>query len=213
MNFITLGKIAGAVALTMGLAGCMDVTMDVAIKDETSGKLTTTMLMGADFYAMAKSGMAQAGAAQGAGAASEGLGFCEEPGDVLTENADGSATCVSVKEGTFAELTADESSETKAEEEPRFEVVSPGVVKVTFPLKSVTSELGSEAQDAQTKAMMQALFEGKTITLKISGKEILDTNMTRAADGASAEIVVPFLDLINGTTTLPEEVFATVKTN
>ena len=50
MNLFNLGKIAGALALTIGLAGCMDVTMDVAVQNETNGKLTTTMVMGADFY-------------------------------------------------------------------------------------------------------------------------------------------------------------------
>ena len=37
--------------------------------------------------------------------------------------------------------------------------------------------------------------------------------MTISADRKSAEIVIPFLDLINGTAELPPEVFATVKTN
>ena len=82
--------------------------MDVAVQNETSGKLTTTMLMGADFYAMAKAGAAQAAGAEGASA---GDGFCVEPGDVLTENADGSATCTTIKEGTFAELTAGEDGQ------------------------------------------------------------------------------------------------------
>lgn len=209
MNYLNLGKIAGAVALTMGLAGCMDVTMDVAVQSETGGKLTTTMVMGADFYAMAKTGMAQGGDA----AAAADDGFCKETGDVLTENADGSATCISVKEGTFAELMAGEDGEAASNDEARFEVVSPGVVKVIFPTGDMSGDLTSEAQDAQTKAMMLALFEGKTVTLKVSGKEIIDTNMTKAADGASAEVSIPFLDLINGTSTLPAELYATVKTN
>lgn len=205
MNFTNLGKVASAIALTIGLAGCMDVTMDVAIQNETSGKLTTTMVMGADFYAMAKSGMAQ-----GAEGASADEGFCKEPGDVLTENADGSATCVSVKEGTFDTLT---TSEDGKDDGAKFEVVSPGVVKVTFPTKDMSGELNSETQDEQTKAMMVALFEGHNVTLRVSGKEIIDTNMTKSADGTSAEVVIPFLDLINGTSTLPAELFATVKTN
>jgi major membrane immunogen (membrane-anchored lipoprotein) len=207
MNFINLGKIAGAIALTVGLAGCMDVTMDVAVQNETNGKLTTTMVMGADFYAMAKSGMAQGGEG-----ANPDDGFCKEAGDVLTENADGSATCTSIKEGTFAELTANEDG-TQAKDEARFEVVSPGVVKVTFPTKDMSGELQSEEQDEQTKAMMVALFEGHNVTLRVSGNEILDTNMTKSADGKSAEVVIPFLDLINGTTTVPAELYATVKTN
>lgn len=212
MKFTTLAKVAGAIALTVGLAGCMDVTMDVEIQNETNGKLTTTMTMGADFYAMAKSGMA-AGAAQGGGAAAPADdGFCKEPGDQLTENADGSATCVSVKEGTFAELMANEG-DSDPSDDAKFEVVSPGVVKVTFPTGDMKGELGGEAQDEQTKAMMQALFEGHNVTIRVHGKEITDTNMTKSADGTSAEVVIPFLDLINGTSTVPAELSATVKTN
>lgn len=49
--------------------------------------------------------------------------------------------------------------------------------------------------------------------IRIKGKEVTDTNMTLAADKKSAEIVIPFLDLINGTVELPDEIYATVKTN
>ena len=49
------------------------------------------------------------------------------------------------------------------------------------------------------------------ITIRVKGKEVLDTNMDRK-DGA-AEKVIPFLDLINGTTDLPAELYATVRVN
>lgn len=58
---------------------------------------------------------------------------------------------------------------------------------------------------------MKQFFEGHAITLRITGKEILDTNMTKSANGA--EVVIPFLDLINGTINLPPELYATVKVN
>ena len=58
MNFKIIGQLAGAVVLTAGLAGCIDVTMDVEVQNDTTGKATTTMVMGADFYAMAKAGLA-----------------------------------------------------------------------------------------------------------------------------------------------------------
>lgn len=195
-----IGRLAGVLALTVGLAGCMDVTMDVEVLSETTGKATTTMVMGADFYAMAKAGMASEG---------EGSeGFCEEEGAVLTENADGSATCTMVKEGSFADLQLGEDDGAK------IEVVSPGQVKVSFSTADLQSEVaGGEAQDEETKAMMAAFFEGHNITIRVSGKEITDSNMTISPDRKSAELVIPFLDLINGTAELPSEVFATVKTN
>jgi hypothetical protein len=199
MTLKLIGRLAGALALTVGLAGCMDITMDVEILSETNGKATTTSVMGADFYAMAKAGMSQS-------AEGSSDGFCQEEGATLTENADGSATCVLIVEGSFSDLI-------KGDDGVKFEVVSPGVVKASFSTADMKSELGTEEQDEETKAMMQAFFEGHSITLRISGKEVLDTNMTLSADKKSAETVIPFLDLINGTVDLPPELYATVRTN
>jgi hypothetical protein len=198
MSLKILGRLAGVLALTVGLAGCIDVTMDIEVLSETTGKATTTSVMGADFYAMAKSGD-QSG----------DDGFCKEKGATLTENADGSATCVLVVEGPFADLNTSEGDDNGA----KFEVVSPGVVKVSFTTEDMKGELGTEGQDEETKKMMEAFFEGHTITIRLKGKEVIDTNMTLSADKKSAEIVIPFLDLINGKVELPPELYATVKTN
>lgn len=210
MTLKIIGQLAGVLMLTAGLAGCMDVAMDVEIQSDTTGKVTTTSTIGADMYPMIKAGMAQAEAsAEGSTEATPQEGFCEEEGAQLTENADGSATCVVVLEGTFEELKQGEGSEDGA----KFEVVSPGVVKVSFSTADMSGELGAEEQDAETKAMMQQFFEGHSVTIRVKGREITDTNMTLANDKASAEIVIPFLDLINGTAELPPEIYATVKTN
>lgn len=200
MTLQFLGRLAGVLALTVGLAGCIDVTMDVNVKSETEGKVTTTSTMGADFYAMAKAG------ASGENASKED-GFCQEAGSQLTENADGSATCVLTVEGKFADLgVADDNSAS-------FTVVSPGVVRVAFKTEDMKGELGTDGQDEETKKMMQAFFEGHAITIRIGGNEVIETNMTLAGDKKSAETVIPFLDLINGTLDLPAELYAVVKTN
>lgn len=200
MTLKFIGRLAGTLALTAGLAGCMDITMEVEVLSETNGKATTTSVMGADFYAMAKAGMSQS--TEGA----ESEGFCEEEGATLTENADGSATCVVTVEGAFAELS-------EGEDGMKFEVVSPGVVKISLSTADMKAELGTEEQDEQTKAMMQSFFEGHAITLRIKGKQVIDTNMTLSGDKTSAEQVIPLLDLFNGTLELPPELFATVRTN
>lgn len=199
MSLNLFGRVAGILALTAGLAGCMDVTMEIDVQTETTGKSTTTSVMGADIYAMVKSGAG--------GEGSDDDGFCKEAGATLTENADGSATCVLVVEGPFAELNGKEAKDDGA----KFEVVSPGVVKVSFTTEDMKGELGTDGQDEETKAMMVQFFEGHAITIRIKGKEILDTNMQKT--GNAAEIVIPFLDLINGTVDLPPELYATVKVN
>ena len=73
----TVDQVAGRVPV---LAGCIDMTAEIDVQSETTGKATTTMTMGADFYPMLKQ-MAEAG---GKDAKPED-GFCKEEGDVLTE--------------------------------------------------------------------------------------------------------------------------------
>lgn len=198
MSLNILGKVAGILALTVGLAGCMDVTMEIDVQSETTGKATTTSVMSADVYGMMKAGAS--------GEDSDSEGFCDEEGATLTENADGSATCVLVAEGPFSELKDDDG-----DDGAKFEVVSPGVVKVSFTTEDMKGELGTDGQDAETKAMMEQFFDGHSITIRIKGREVIDTNMTK--NGNAAEIVIPFMDLINGTVDLPTELYATVKVN
>jgi hypothetical protein len=205
MTLKTIARLAGVLALTAGLAGCIDMTAEIDILSETTGKATTTMTMGAEFYPMIK----QMAAAGGENAKPED-GFCQEEGDVLTENADGSATCVSVKEGELASLTTSDGPN----EDASFTVVSPGVVRVAFKTDEMQTQLNEGtggAQDAQTAAMMKTYFEGHTITIRIKGKKVVETNMTMAGDNA-AETVIKFTDLLDGKANLPAELYAVVDT-
>jgi hypothetical protein len=200
MKFSLIGRIAGVVALTMGLAACVDMTEEIQITSETTAKATMTMTMGADIYAMMKS-------ADASNTKKEDK-FCAKEGETLTENADGSATCVAISEGSFADLKFDEG-----DSKPTFTVVSPGVVRASFPTKDMAGDLGKDNSDPQTAAMMKQMFEGHFITIRISGKAVTESNMTISADKTSAEIKIPFLDLIEGKANLPEELYAVVQTN
>ena len=205
MTLKTISRLAGILLLSAGLAGCIDMTAEVEVLSETTGKATTTMTMGAEFYPMLKQM-----AASGGENAKPDDGFCKEEGDVLTENADGSATCVSVKEGELAKLTEEDGPN----KDSSFTVVSPGVVRVAFKTDEMSTQLsegtGGE-QDAQTAAMMKTYFEGHTATIRIKGKKILETNMTKVGDNA-AETVIQFTDLLDGKANLPAELFAVVDT-
>jgi hypothetical protein len=68
---------------------------------------------------------------------------------------------------------------------------------------------GEEELDAETRQMMEAFFSGHTITIQVSGREVVETNMD-VVDG-KAQKVVPILDLINGTAELPDELYAVVR--
>ena len=206
-----IGKLAGVLALTVGLAGCIDATVEIEVQSETNAKATMTQVMGADIYSMVKMGAAQATEGAEATESSESSDdFCA--GGDLTEGSDGSATCIMTSEGAFADLNFGEGQDN---ETAVFTSAGAGLVRVAFPTEDMKGELGAgdEAMDEETKAMMQSFFEGHAVTLKVLGGEIVESNMTIAGDKQSAEIVIPFLDLINGTAELPAELFAVVKVN
>ena len=200
MNLSTLARLGGVLALTLSLAACVDMTQDLTVTSDTTAKAVMTMTMGADVYSMMK-------AADTKDAKPEDK-FCAKDGEELTENADGTATCVSTTEGTFADLAFDEGGS-----KPTFTLVSPGLVRVSVPTKDMMGDLGSDDQDEQTKAMMQQMFANHFLTLRFGGVEVTDTNLTLSDDHTSAEIKIPFTDLLNGTAKLPEELYAVVKTN
>jgi hypothetical protein len=210
MNTRIIGRVAGALALTLTLAGCIDMTSEIEIKSDSAVKATTITTMGAEFYPMIKAMKDTGSQGAGAEASADDSDFCTTDGAQLVENQDGSATCTEVYEGAFDGVTG--SSD--AMEDAAFTVVSPGVVRVSFKTEGMASDLteGQES-DPQTTAMMKAYFEGHSATLRVKGKKITDTNLTLGADGTSAEVVIPFTSLLDGTADLPPEYFAVVDTN
>ena len=98
-----IGRLGGILALTLALAGCVDVTMDVKVRNAAEAQVTMTQVISAQFYPMIK-----ASKSSEAGASSDD--FCKnEDGGTLVENADGSATCTITKSGKFADLGFDDA--------------------------------------------------------------------------------------------------------
>jgi hypothetical protein len=195
MKLALIGRIAGALALTLGLAGCIDMTNDIYITSPTTAKATITSTMGADIYAMVK-----AGGNQGDDP------FCQGEGETLTENADGSGTCVAVSEGEFANLKFDDGGS-----KPTIVTQADGTVRIAIPTKDMMGDLGSET-DPQTVEMLKQMFEGRFLTIRFGGREIVESNMDAAPDSTEyVEIKIPFVDLLNGTATLPEELYAVIR--
>ncbi len=197
MHFNLFGKLAGVTALALGLSACVDVDIDVALTSTTTARATMTQTMSADLYAMVKMSAEQA--------ETEEPGFCDE--GTLTENGDGSATCVIAEDGPFADLDLGQEDGGIS-----FTEAGPGLVRIALATSGMTSELGmDEEMDEETRQMALAFFEGHNITVSFSGTEITDTNMTRSADGKSVSQVIPMLDIINGTLDLPAELYAVVR--
>jgi hypothetical protein len=196
MNFTAIGKIAGVIALTVGLAGCVDMTQDILITSDTTATATVTTTMSADIYPMIKAGAA----------GDDAEPFCAEEGSTLTEHEDGSATCVMVSEGAFDELNFDDDDSSS---KPTFTTNPDGSVRVAVETEGMIGDLGSE-EDEQAKAMIQQMFQDRYLTLRFGGSEVVETNMDDVGDGY-AEKKIPFLDLINGTIELPDELYAVVR--
>ncbi|WP_143145769.1 hypothetical protein [Devosia enhydra] len=195
MTISTIGRLAGIGVLTLGLAGCFDMTMDLDILSETTARSTIVQTMPSDVYQM----IAQAPAGQG--------GFCTAEGESLEIAADGTASCTQIVEGSYADIEA-------ADDADSFDVavVSPGVVRITFRTESVGSEIAAEGgEDPQIMNMITSMFEGRAMTVRIIGSELIETNMTPMADGRGAELVMAFTDLIAGTADVPDELYAVVR--
>ena len=187
-------RATGALFVAAALAGCVDVSMELKIIDEANGAAITEFIMDREFYDMSQQ--------QGGGT------FCEDDG--VFELTDIIASCVTTKEGTFAQLLEDAESGGPA---PTITSVGPGLVRVAFPTASLAEEIKEDGSDPASMAMMTEMFDGHTITLSVSGGEIVDTNMVIATDGQSASLVIPFLDMITGTAELPKESYAVVNLN
>jgi hypothetical protein len=217
MTLHIVGRLAGALALTVGLAGCIDASVDVKVQSETEAQAVMTQTIGAQFYPMIK-------ASKSADTSDESDSFCgKADGGTLVENADGSATCTITKQGKFAALGFDSGKESMT-----FTSAGPGLVRVAFPTEEFAKGLdaATKASDAagaadadakaaqeQMKTMMTAYFTGHFLTVKVEGGEITDSNMPIAPDRHSAEQKIPFTDILAGTAKLPPELYAVVKVN
>ena len=194
-----LCKLAATTLLGAALAGCIDADVDVELLSATTARATITQVMGADFYAMIKMN------AEGSKGQSEPEEFCAT--GALTENSDGTATCIIVEEGRFADLTLGAKQEIV-----QFTPAGRGLVRVSLRTARMKAEIGAdEAMDDETRKMVEAFFAGRGATVRFSGLEITDTNMDLSSDGRSAQQKIQFLDLLRGTADLPEEVYAVVR--
>jgi hypothetical protein len=199
--FKTLIKLAMVLALGGALAGCVDANVDVQLTSATTAKATTTQIMGADFYAMIKMNAEQ----QADTAKTDDEGFCAK--GTLSEHKDGSASCVTVAEGKFADLDMGSKQTIVA-----FAPAGPGLVRVSLPTDKMKDEVGAnETMDEETKKMVEAFFAGHALTVKFSGLAVTETNMTLSADKMGAETKIKFLDLLQGTGDLPDEYYAIVQ--
>jgi hypothetical protein len=194
------GKLAVMVMLGAALTGCIDADVDVELTSDSTARATITQVMGADFYAMVKMNAEEMG-----DDLPDEEKFCAN--GALTENDDGTATCVIKEQGDFARLTMGAKQQTV-----QFAPAGPGLVRVSLPTDSMKGEIGADqAMDEETRQMVEAFFAGRGVTIRFGGVEIVETNMKLSGDGESAERKIMFLDLLRGKADLPAELYAIVR--
>ncbi|MDB5473921.1 MAG: hypothetical protein JWP99_1224 [Devosia sp.] len=200
MMLKTFGKLAVMVLLGAAPGGCIDADVDVQLTSDSTARATITQVMGADFYAMVKMNAEEMGEDL-----PEEDKFCAQ--GALTENDNGTATCVIKEQGSFSRLTMGTRGQTV-----QFAPGGPGLVRVSLPTDSMKSEIGADqAMDAETRQMVEAFFAGRGVTIRFGGLEVIDTNMKLSGDGQSAERKIMFLDLLRSKADLPAELYAVVR--
>jgi hypothetical protein len=199
MTIKSFGRLVGALALALGLAGCIDATMEVEVTSEATARGTMIQVMDKAIYDMVEQG-------RKSGAASTESDFCDD-GKLTLEGE--KAICTVVRQGPFSAVTFDAEGTASV----AFSAAGPGLVRVAFPSAALKKQVGAgrEDMDPETRAMLVQFFTGHALTLKVSGGDILETNMTIAVDGKSASASIPFLALIDGKIHLPDALYAIVK--
>lgn len=200
MSVTALGKLTCAAILAMGLSACVDVDIDVAVTGEGMARAEMTQTMSAELYQMVKLNAEQAKKAD----LPERNAFCAD--GKVTENSDGSATCLLTDEGRFADLVLGGMDNAIV-----FSPAGPGLERISLSLVEMKDGMGSDTLDAESAAMMEAFFAGRSITLTFSGAEITDTNMVLSDDKTTAEQSIAFIDLLRGKPDLPNAYYAVVR--
>lgn len=195
MYLAPFARMGGIAALTLGLAACMDVSMDIEVLSQTEAKATMVTSMDAEIYAMIN---AQAEDGE--------EGFCDDGETVETAT---TVDCVVVKEGPFDALDLEGE-----DGGPQIVAIGNGQVRVTFPTGELADQVAEGtggSEDPEMMAMIASMFEGNFISMTVSGGRIVDTNMEIAPDGLSASFQIPFAGILLGDLDLPETLFAVVQ--
>lgn len=194
MGIAMIGRTAGVFILALGLTACADAALEIEILSESTARGQMIISLDRAVYETP----------QGKAIADEG--FCNESPAVFTQD---KVVCTMVEEGTFAEISFDEGQ--SIAERMKITSAGPGLVRVSFPTRTLAPDVvQGDPNDPQTQQII-ALFTGHSVTLKVSGGDIVESNMAIAGDGQSAQLVIPIADLVTGMMDAPEEAYAIVR--
>jgi hypothetical protein len=176
----------------LALSGCIDVDLDTRILGPDEANVTGFMTIERAMLDMM-------------GGADE---FCPADEGGTIDLSDTTARCNLDRSGTFAEIFEPDPDGVPS---PTAENLGDGTVRVTFPLGAMTADTDEMRSDPGMVAMFLPMLEGHSITMRISGAQIVSSNGDIAADGTSASITFGLADLLQDDFEVPEVFEAVVR--
>lgn len=181
-----------ALGLALALSGCIDVEMDSAILGPDQARLTGFIEVNRAMFDMM-------------GGAEE---FCPADEGGTLEMRDETARCNILMEGSFDEVFTENEDGSPG---PVATDRGDGTVHVTFPLGDLTGDMEEMRSDPAMAAMFRPMLEGHSISLSISGVQIVSSNGTISDDGTRATISFALTDILDDTADIPEDFEAVVR--
>ncbi|MCK0139693.1 hypothetical protein [Aliiroseovarius sp. F47248L] len=189
--------------VVLPLSACFDADLDFVVHDDETATMSAHMLLGPEMYGMI---------------AQSGQDPCEE--GVGKVNADGTFSCRVEKTDTIDNLIAEiETGKQNAasggvnhNQGVTVERMDGPYVKLLFDLAELKQAAAESGADASMMGMLQQAFQGHRIRMKITGKDIVETNGMLSDDGRTAEIIIPLRALIEPDTNLPDQFVTIVQT-
>ena len=188
--------------LMLPLAACLDVESEVSIGEDEVITAETTMVLGRQLYDM----MQMAG--------DQGPGLCA-PDSVKVETPE-SVSCKTTETMTIDE--AIEQADAARKEDPFFGEMAmvrldDERLRITLPLDFENIEGKPDDLDANNPmfGMITDGLKGSEIVMRFRALEVESSNGTISADGTMVELVIPTLEIVQPSGTLPKTFEAVLK--
>ncbi|TDT73745.1 hypothetical protein BDE40_2520 [Litoreibacter halocynthiae] len=191
-----------ALIMMLPLAACLDVESEVTIGEDEIITADTTMVLGRQLFDM----MQMMG--------EQGTGLC--PPDSEKVETPESVSCRTTETMTIDDAMK-EAEKAKTEDpffgEMEFVRLDDERMKISLPLDFENIEGKPDELDASNPmfGMITGGLEGSEIVMRFRALEVESSNGTISADGTTVELVIPTLEIIQPSGTLPKTFEAVLK--
>lgn len=183
-----------ALGLVAFLMGCVQAEIDIEILSAQEGRTTTTIRLPRNVWdVIAKSGGHESR-------------FCDFGKLELNET---EAVCKFVEQGAIADLSIGQPFF----DNPVSVTTRDGeTFRISVPVKCMMGIAPDEFRDdnPNKQAIVTELFKDSSLSIKISGTEIIDTSMNLSTDQMSARLTMSVVEIMLESRDLPEEFFVII---